>query len=243
MVMEAVKSALGFGGDKSTTAAATVAAANKGTNADAVDTNVSPAPLDNFAFLAQNDTNKNGADSPDKAIKPINNFKDFITADTLKALADKQDFTSAISSETLSALKEGKVEAILTALNDMSRASYIAALQHSGLLADNVLDNRLSGLKNNLPSEISDILTQHELRSTVEAFDNPVVRKGMQGIVKEIRAAHPDATPTEVAKQAQQYFTELAMAINPNSNFSTKKGGDVANVPAIDWLKYATDTK
>lgn len=220
-IAETIKSALGIG-----TKAEAVSEAKTETKAE-------PTGLDKFAFLGENTLKAD----PD-AVKPLalQRSSEAMTPEAVQALTEGLDFTSAISSETLSALKEGNVEALLTAFNDMSKKAYLTALQHSGALADNVLDTRLSGLAKDLPSNISSILTRNQLKAT-PAFDNPVVRQAMNDTASRILKVHPDASPAEVAEQTKDYFTELAKALNPDANFDGKARKAV--IPSTDWFEYA----
>lgn len=194
-----------------------------------------PTALDKFAFLGENAVTNSVKDSNQLQ---LNRTSEAMTPEAIEAITAGLDFTSAISAQTLADMKEGKVEALLTAFNDMSKRAYLTALQHSGAIADNVLDTRLGGLEKNLPSNISSILTKNELKSSSVAFDNPVVRQAMNDTAARILKQHPDASPSEIAAQTKTYFTELAKAINPEANFDGKSSKTAA-IPSVDWFEYA----
>lgn len=191
-------------------------------------------PLDAFKFLVDN---KGAADGEGDAGKQItfNKSSEVLTPEALSALSQKLDFSSAISDASLEALKAGKPEALINVMNDIARASYTAALQHSGALSDSILDARFTGLSKKLPSSIGEVLTEHGLKENIAGFDNPIVKEGMKGIADRVRLAHPDATPKEVAKMTQDYFTALASVINPQSSNTDIKNAAVD----INWIEYA----
>lgn len=194
-----------------------------------------PGPLDAFKFLVDTKA-EDGSDQASNKDFSFNKTSEVLTPEALSALSKKLDFSSAISEESLSALKEGKPDALIGVMNDIGRAAYTAALQHSGSLSDSVLENRFKSLTKSLPTNIGEVLTEHGLKESIPGFDNPIVKEGMKGIADRIRLAHPDATPKEVAKMTQDYFTALATVINPET-------GDKAsskNSPVdINWIEYA----
>lgn len=199
------------------------------------------SPLDAFKFLVPNTADASGADSGDGKSKQvtISRSSEAMTPENLNAIASKLDFSSAISPASLAALQEGKPEALLSVMNDVGRAAYMAALQHSGAMNDTILDNRLNSLSKSLPDDISKVLTDNGLREHISSFENPVVKEGMKGIADRVRAAHPDATPKEVAKMTQDYFLALAQAISPEDASAAGKGGKGGTVPPVNWLEYA----
>jgi len=214
-----------------------------GASAEGADATQSKAssPLDAFKFLVPNMADANGADSGDGKSKQVafSRSSEAMTPENLNAIASKLDFSSAISPASLAALQEGKPDALLSVMNDVGRAAYMAALQHSGAMNDTILDNRLNSLSKALPDDISKVLTDNGLREHISSFDNPVVKEGMKGIADRVRSAHPDATPKEVAKMTQDYFLALAQAISPEDSAAAGKGGKGGNAPPVNWLEYA----
>lgn len=225
-IVDTVRNAIGMG-----TKSDTGAAGEAGTSAP-------PEGLDKFAFLGDTGTTESKQDSDSPNSVSWDRASKVLTPEAAQALAAKQDFTSAISSDTLTALREGKVEALLSAMNDIGRQSYALAMQHSGQMADNVLDSRMTGLSNKLPTDIASMMTQQELKSEIPGFNHPVVREMLKDTSAKIRAAHPDATAKEIAAQTKEYFTEIAKLINPDANFDGKT--KEATMPSVDWFEYAS---
>ena len=154
---------------------------------------------------------------------------------TLNDVTGSLDFAGQLPAELQTRIAAGDPKAFLEALNHVGRQSYKTALQHSTALTDKFVNVRETHTNKGFGSKVKSVLTANELAATPN-FDHPVVRQQLNDTANRIQAMHPDASPQQVARMAQDYLVQLASVISPQApQQSDSSGTGTAN---RDWFKY-----
>jgi len=121
-------------------------------------------------------------------------------------------------------------------------------LEHSTGLTSHFIEARVKHEQQGLPAALRTHLAKSKAISGPNASDNPVVREHMSMISEKIAGKFPDATEDEVATLTQEYFTEMAKAINPKAfqqqtgqSETRQRGKD--EVVVEDWSAYLQPTE
>jgi len=171
--------------------------------------------------------------------------KFLLAADKVKEAAGKMDFTAGLPDEIVQKLQSGDAidgKTLLVAINFAGRQAYSRALEHATGLTGHFVEARVKHEQQGLPTALRNYLAKSKAVSGPDVSDNPVVREHMSMISEKIAAKFPDATDDEVATLTQEYFTEMAKAINPKAFQQLtgleqqKRGKD--EVVIDDWSAY-----
>lgn len=180
-------------------------------------------PLDSFAKMFDNPTTE--ADKP-----PV--FQ--IDKEVMDKVVSSQDFMQGIDPELMQKATGGDVQSLMQLIQHTSRNAYRAAIEHGGVLTDKFVGSYNQYSNKQLPGMMRDHFTEQSLAANTPNFKHPVVKKQLTETAKRLQRLHPDASPQEIAKMAQDYLTELVTAItpeDPNKQQSDNKG-------EVDWDKF-----
>ena len=148
--------------------------------------------------------------------------------------ASGMNFMQGIPEEVVSAAQSGDAKALMQMMNAVGQKAYQAALSHTTQLTDRFVDARSKyDMDKTLAPRVKSELTAQAL-SSAPNYNNPVLREKLNEEARRIQQAYPDASPQEVAQMAQRYLTDLAAALNPNSQQQQKQQQD----GEMDWAKY-----
>lgn len=151
---------------------------------------------------------------------------------TLGEVASSQDFMKGINPELMQKATNGDIGALMQMMNEVSRNSYKASLQHGGKLNEGFVQAREKFSEQGFSKKVGRELTVNALTGTPN-FQNPVVRKQLIQIAERIQQQNPDASPEEIAQQSRDYITELGNAINPQAKPAGKE-----TAGATDWDRW-----
>lgn len=165
------------------------------------------SPLDDFLRLI--DTKK----QVDPNAKEPVSLDISLPAEDLKKIADGIDFTKVISQEDMEGLTTGDSNAILNALQAVSRETYQTALQHFAALSNQNLNTRMEALPEVFNERISSALTKQTIDSSLMDNTHPLVKREVERIAQTLKQANPAATASEIATASKQYITELAKGL------------------------------
>ena len=170
-----------------------------------------------------------------------------LAADKVKEAAGKMDFTQGLPDEITQKLQSGDAidgKTLLAAINFAGRQAYSRALEHATGLTGHFVEARVKHEQQGLPNILRNYLAKSKAISGPDVSNNPVVREHMAMISEKIANKFPEATEEEVAALTQEYFTEMARAINPKA-FQTQSGQDDKTrargkdeVVVDDWASY-----
>jgi len=177
--------------------------------------------------------------------------KFLLAADKVKEAAGKMDFTAGLPDDIVQKLQSGEAidgKTLLAAINFAGRQAYSRALEHATGLTGHFVEARVKHEQQGLPAVLRNYLARSKAISGPDVADNPVVREHMAMISEKVAAKFPDATEDEVATLTQEYFTEMAKAINPKAfqqqtgpqNTKTRGKDEVV---VDDWSAYLQPTE
>lgn len=177
----------------------------------------------------------------DPANIPVN-FLDNINVESVNKAAKTVDFKAAITPEVMAAVAKGGtegVQAMLDAMNDMSRDGYgKSALATAQIVKKALADQKADFLKE-LPKIIRDQTIKGSAKKANPLFDDPALKPISTALETSFAAQHPNASADEISEMVKDYFTTissvLAPSATPTKNRKTKDGTD-----DIDWEEFAS---
>lgn len=193
-------------------------------------------PLDIYSGLYDNANRKDAITAPSFKLDPAK----------IKEVAGTMDFTKNVDPDLLAKAQNGDTTALLQLINSVGRNSYAASVEHLTALTDHHLTSRSSFEDSRISDTVKKNLTANELSSTPN-FSHPVLKTELNRIANQLSQLpeNADATPQQIAKQAQEYLTNLANAMNPDKatgdkdqRFDPKTGKPVAQKEDFDWSQY-----
>lgn len=192
-----------------------------------------------------------GTESKKNPENPLDVFKDAFKIDDSKAkvapkfsldpaklteISGSLNFSQNLSPETRALVEAGDPKGFMAALDEVGRAAYKTSLEHTSHLTGNFVEAHSAHSLSGINDQVKTNLTQSELSGTPN-YDHPVVKENLNRVAEALQRQHPDASPADIAKQAQKYIQELANAIKTPSASDT--AANKANEPQ-DWTKYIT---
>jgi hypothetical protein len=203
------------------------AAANEGgTSTDAA------SPLDEFKDLWQNVANSDTSEET--------GVLGTIDPKQIMAAAGKVNFAKVITAEDIAAIQaggEGATAALGRALNSTSQAVYAQSALASSKLIEQAVSKIEERILGKLPDQVRRNLLDNSMVEDNASYSHPAAAPLVQLVQNQLATKHPNATPSQLKKMAQDYFANSFKAINGDKasdtgNTSTKdKKGDVE----IDW--------
>lgn len=134
----------------------------------------------------------------------------------LKTVASSQNFTEGIDPALMQRATSGDSQALIELIQATSRNAYSAALEHSSKLTEGFVSAREGFADKGFTGKVKNELTVAALTGT-QNFSNPVVKRQLVEVAKQLQKQHPDAAPEEIAQLSRDYITQLANAINAPS--------------------------
>lgn len=179
-------------------------------------------PLD--AFNGMFDNSNTEADKPPSF---------FLPKDTLDTVARGQNFVSGIDNELMTKALSGDAQSLVDVINATAQNAYKASMDHMSGLSDRYVNNRLDFDNKSFGNKVKEQLTTAELSNNTPGFNHPVVKAQLSSVAKDLAKKNPDASPQEIATMARSYITQLAQAINPQSDQTETKSAGNTN-----WDEY-----
>jgi hypothetical protein len=150
----------------------------------------------------------------------------------MKGVSDAQDFFKGIDPALMQKAQQGDSQAFMDLMQQGMRNVYSTVIEHNGMLTDKFVGARLSHEGKGFDSKVKNHLTTSELAKT-DNFNHPAVKQQLIDTAKRIQAQNPDMPAEQVAKEARNYITELANAINPKA-----KPAESESNQETDWAKW-----
>lgn len=132
--------------------------------------------------------------------------------------AESMDFMSGLPQDITDKLQSGQVDAnvLQAVVNHAGRNAYARAMEHASTLTDKFVGMRLGHEKQGLNSEVQRILANNKVLSNPNIANNPALKEHMEMVSNQLARKYPDQTPEWIADKTQQYFQDLATAVNPD---------------------------
>ncbi len=189
-----------------------------------------PTGLDKWGNLVDNKTSTEGEPpAPTPVFDPVAILKD---PAALEKISSQLDFSSSITKETQQLFADNDPSAMVAMANDIGKAAYLQALQHSSALAQQHVADRFDQQDKSLSSNIKTHLSEYELEQHIPEIKNPIVRMGTEQFVAKLKQQNPTMSASDVSSEVRSYLKELSATFNPD----TPKPGEPVAPEEIDWL-------
>lgn len=198
------------------------------TNLDGSNTPADPTAL--YAKMWDNDPSQSGEAPPALKYDP----------QVLDKVSSGMDFLQGIDPALMQKATSGDISALMQVINQSNQRAYRASLEHNGAVVDNFIGRREQHLSKGLPSIVRGELTRGALFDGGEGGTQlpSFAREQLADTARRIQAAHPDASPQQVAAAAKKYFTDMNDAVN--QPIGQKKQN--AQAPgSFDWDSWADE--
>jgi len=191
----------------------------------------------------------------DPPVNPLDTFKDMFTItedDRKKAPADpfadpllnfdpkkfgeaatKMNFAKAVNPELAQKALSGDANALMQVINSAAQSSFVASAQ----VLSGILEQAISKNNGRLNATLDSKFRNMQLGYTSPenpALKHPAAQPLVEAIKATIAAKNPQLSPSEVTKQAENYFGVLSESF-------TKAGAPPAkgdSSEAMDWTKF-----
>lgn len=127
----------------------------------------------------------------------------------------------------------GDAKSLLEVMQNVSRNTYSASLEHATALTDTHLGQRAAFDSKKIDAGVRTQLTNNAL-STAPNYDHPVVKAELNRVASMFAQSNPDASPQQIALAAQKHLQDLSAALTPQK---TAEEQAVAN-GEMDWSSY-----
>ena len=164
---------------------------------------------------------KNGEDSknsdPQKPAEPFDPTTLFNDPETLSKLRESVDFSKSISNETQQLLEAGDPKGFMSAMQDISKASFLEALKISSVLNKTAIDDAVTRILEQSKGQISQSLEDFDLQKEIPQITNPVIRLGLESARQQLKQQNPTMSASELAKTLKGFLAEANKMVNTQS--------------------------
>ena len=183
-------------------------------------------PLDNFMNLL---TPKEGSQQQQQ--QPQSIFGN-VPQEQIQQQIKGANFTNGIDQAKVQAALSGDSAAFMEVLNGVAQQAFAASFQASQGMVEHGVSTGRKQLEGSLDSHFKNyMLKQQTPSSDSPALQHPVGKAFLQSISQQIANANPQMSPAEVAKAAEQNFTEFAKMLAPQQQQPSSQSSQ----PAQDW--------
>jgi len=138
-----------------------------------------------------------------------------ITPEVLSKVTPELQFAAGVSPEIMQKVQEGDTGAIQSMMEHIAKQAYSTAMQHSLALVNSNLETREGLLPELINKNVRSNLTESAvLGSGIPNTASPTVQRELKRVAGQFREANPSASPEEIARATQAYFTELQTAMS-----------------------------
>lgn len=155
--------------------------------------------------------------------------------DALGKVVGAQNFTADINDEDIQKIQGGDWGHLKTLMNKVGQGAYKAALQHSSTLTDKYVGARFEHADKSFDTRVRKNSVGQAM-SGLPNYNNPAVKTHLNDIADRLQRQHPDASPQEIAKEAQRLLMEIADGVNPENTPEAKKAKEKAG--KTDWQEW-----
>lgn len=187
------------------------------------------SPLDQFTDLWQNAGNSN--------TEPEAGVLGTIDPKQIMAAAGKVNFAKVISQEDIAAIQtggEGAVKAFGNAMNLVSQAVYAQSALASSKLIEQATSKMEERILGKLPDQVRRNLLDNSMVEDNAAYSHPAAAPLVQLVQNQLATKHPNATPSQLKKMAQDYFDNSFKAINGDKDKAQQLENN-SKTAEIDW--------
>lgn len=197
-------------------------------------------PLDVYKGLFDNSPK---LDKDGKPV-PVNEPPKFqLDSKTISDAASKIDFMSGLPPELNEKIQSGQMDgqSIQALVSHVAQQAYARSMEHATALTDRFVGMRLQHEQQGLPKQLQRLLAKHTAISNPAIRDNPVLREQYETVSERLSGLHPDKPPEWIAEKTNEYFQEIAKAVNPTfgkQDDSQPIEGQGKDKKVFDWQGY-----
>ena len=182
---------------------------------------------------------KNGEDSKNsdsqKPAEPFDPTTLFNDPETLSKLRESVDFSKSISNETQQLLEAGDPKGFMSAMQDISKASFLEALKVSAALNKTSIEDAVKRTIEQSKGQITQSLEDFDLQKEIPQINNPVIRLGLEAAKKQLKEQNPSMSASDLAKHLKGFLAEANKMVNSQSP-AASASKEEEPVSWEDWL-------
>lgn len=148
----------------------------------------------------------------------------------------KMNFTDGISADQLSAIAaggEGAVQALVAVINQTNQKTMASAVLGNA----EMIKQAMATVNGGLDARVNAAARKQAIGNTISEanpiYSNPAAKPMVDALAYTLATKNPTATPQEIQKSVEAYFTQLAQAITPQSQAGTQQ-----QTNETDWSKF-----
>lgn len=188
-------------------------------------------PLDNFMNLL---TPKQGAGQGQQQPQDQSIFGN-VPQDQIQAQIKNANFTNGIDQQKVQAALSGDASAFMEVLNGVAQQAFAASFQASQGMVEHGVKTGNERITGTLDSHFKNyMLKQQTPTSDNPALKHPVGKAFLSSISQQIANANPQMSPADVARAAEENFTEFAKMLAPQQ----QQASNQPSQPAHDWTSF-----
>lgn len=171
-------------------------------------------PFNAYADLWKAPTENDGEKTPRFQLDPA----------VINRSADSLDFVRNMPEDMRASLEEvfgTNAEKGSALLNYVARQAYASAIQHGTALTDRYLDVRGQHEGKKVGKTVKEQLALNSIDSMEAAKKSPIVKENLRLIAQNLSRTYPDADPQWIQEKTQEFFVQMATAVNPQKDEKT----------------------
>lgn len=197
----------------------------------------------------------NPANQPQAQVNPANWYEDLYTnkqedpeqapqfsldGTKLDAVANNQSFAGQITDEQKQKLASGDFSVLTDIVESATRKVYRTALEHGSTLTGKFVEARDGFSEKKFSGRVKGEQVNQELAG-IPNYSNPAVKSHLNDIANRLSRQHPDASPKEIALEAQRLLMEIANGVNPENTPEAKARLKPGETDFMKWLGNEVD--
>ena len=181
---------------------------------------------------------KNGNEKTPEIQEPSEPFDAttlFNNPEIVDKLRSSVDFSKSISSETQQLLEAGDPKGFMSAMQDISKASFLEALKVSAALNKTSIEDAVKRTIEQSKGQITQSLEDFDLQKEIPQINNPVIRLGLEAAKKQLKEQNPSMSASDLAKHLKGFLAEANKMVNSQSP-AASASKEEEPVSWEDWL-------
>ena len=171
----------------------------------------------------------------DKDAPPAPTMPVALNQEAVQKIIAKQDFSSAITPEQLTAIAAGGEDAQKAFASAMNQVAQQVMLQ-STMVNSKLNEQAIAQAIKVHGAAIPDLVKQHSVTShatdTNPMFNNPAIKPVIEATQSALTGKFPNASPAEITKMTQDYIVQMGQAFAPKPEVTPNAPGD------FDWSTF-----
>lgn len=154
------------------------------------------------------------------------------------------DFMKSVDPALAAKALGGDAAALQQLINAGAQAAFSTSATASQQLIEAAMKKRTEELKKEMQAEFRTMSAGNEARGANPAFSDPEVSPIFNDVQRRLAARFPEASPSEISRQSQEFLTSFATKILDNSPEARKSKEETTSQRAsqsTDWMDWAGD--